>query len=156
MTEPAPLDLIHLADQEGNRCIVRVTGRSEPGVLAGQDVLQADVLVSASFVDARLKLYLFPRDLDGWEQELSGLGPGRTADLGGDRGLSLGVHVHHDGWLSIHVSDPDRLTVAMGTRPQEDWIAEHRRRLDRVRLAWPPTVTETAPGVHGRSPRRKP
>ncbi|THA44557.1 hypothetical protein E6R62_36640 [Streptomyces sp. A1136] len=45
------MDLIHLADPDGNRCIVRVTGRSQPGVLTGHDILQADVLVSASFVD---------------------------------------------------------------------------------------------------------
>jgi hypothetical protein len=55
MTEPAPVDLIHLADAEGNRCIVRVTGGFQPGVLTGHDILRADVLASASFVDARLR-----------------------------------------------------------------------------------------------------
>lgn len=155
MTEPAPIDLIHLADPDEDRCIVRVTGRFQPGVLTGHDILHADVLASASFVDARLDLYLSPHDLDSWEQDLSDLGPGRTASLGGDRGLSLDLHVHEDGRLSIQISDPDRLTTLLGTRPQGDWIAEHRERLEQVRQTWPREVVETAPGTYGWSPDRK-
>lgn len=30
MGEPEPVDLIHLADNDGDRCIVRITGRSQP------------------------------------------------------------------------------------------------------------------------------
>ncbi|MFE1877794.1 DUF5959 family protein [Streptomyces sp. NPDC059496] len=48
MTEAAPVNLIDLGDADGNRCVVRVTGRYQPGVLTGHDILQADVLVSAS------------------------------------------------------------------------------------------------------------
>ncbi|KUN09381.1 hypothetical protein AQI95_06110 [Streptomyces yokosukanensis] len=154
MTEPTPKDLIHLADQDGNRCIVRVTGRSRPGVLTGHDILRADVLASASFVDARLDLSIFPHDLDSWEQELSNLVPGRTAGIGGDRGPNLDIHMHEDGRLSILVNDPDRLTAALGIRPQEEWIAEHRGRLEQVRLAWPSEVVETAPGAYEWSPSR--
>lgn len=128
------MDLVHLADQDGNRCVVRVTGRFRPGVLTGHDTLRADVLVSASFVDARLDLHLFRHDLDSWEQELSHLGPGRKAGIGGDRGPGLDIHMHEDGRLSSQVSDPDRLTTVLGIRPQEDWIAEHLRRLEQVRL----------------------
>lgn len=155
MTGPAPVDLIHLADPAGNRCIVRVTGRSQPGVLTGHDILRADIFASASFVDARLDLYLFQHDLDSWEEALSHLGPDRTAGIGGDRGLSLDIHVHEDGWLSIQVSDPDRLTALLGTRPAGDWIADHRRRLEQVRLTWPREVIETAPGAYEWSPNRK-
>lgn len=155
MTEPTPIDLIHLADPDGSRCIVRVTGRLRPGVLTGPDILRADVLACASFVDARLELYLFQHDVDSWEQELSNLGPGQTVSIGGDRGLSLGIHLHEDSRLSIQVSDPDRLTTVLGIRPQGDWIAEHRGRLEQVRLAWPPEVIETAPGAYEWSPKRK-
>ncbi|MFI9820019.1 DUF5959 family protein [Streptomyces sp. NPDC052013] len=155
MTEPAPIDLVHLADPEGNRCIVRVTGRSQPGVLTGHDILRSDVLACASFVDARLDFHLLPDDLDSWEQELSNVRPGRTASLGGDRGPSLDLHMHEDGWLSIQISDPDRLTALLGVRPQGDWIAEHRRRLEQVRSTWPLEVVETAPGVYVWSPDRK-
>ncbi|WP_394816149.1 DUF5959 family protein, partial [Clavibacter michiganensis] len=81
------------------------------------------------------------------------MGPGQTVCIGGDRGLSLDIHVHEDGWLSIQVSDPDRLTTALGTRPQEDWIAEHRGRLEQVRLTWPSEVLETAPRAYEWSPQ---
>ncbi|WP_329295634.1 DUF5959 family protein [Streptomyces sp. NBC_01455] len=155
MAEPAPMDLIHLADPDGNRCIVRVTQRFQPAVLTGHDILHAAVLASASFVDARLDLYLFQHDLDSWEQELSSLGPGQTASIGGDRGLSLDIHVHEGGWLSIQVSDQDRLTAVLGTRPQGDWIAEHRGRLEQVRQTWPREVIETAPGTYEWGPNRK-
>ncbi len=155
MTDPAPMDLIHLVDPDGDRCIVRVTGRSQPGVLTGHDILHADVLASASFVHAQLDLYLLPHDLDSWEQQLSNLRPGQTASIGGDRGLSLYIQIHEDGWLSIQVSDPDRLTTVLGMRPQGDWTAEHRGRLEQVRLAWPREVIETAPGAYEWSPNRK-
>ncbi|WP_406141469.1 DUF5959 family protein [Streptomyces anulatus] len=149
------MDLIHLADPDGDRCIVRVTRRFQPGVLTGHDILHADVLASASFVDARLQLYLLPHDLDSWEQQLSNLRPGQTASIGGDRGLSLDIHMYEDGWLAIRVSDPDRLTTVLGTRPRGDWITEHRGRLEQVRLAWPREVIETAPGAYEWSPNRK-
>ncbi|WP_443064271.1 DUF5959 family protein [Streptomyces sp. NBC_00525] len=54
MTAPAPVDLVHLADSDGDRCVVRVTGRFRPGGLTGRDILCAEVLVSTSFVDALL------------------------------------------------------------------------------------------------------
>ncbi|MGI5518434.1 DUF5959 family protein [Streptomyces sp. CA-106131] len=54
MAEPGAVDLIHLEDADGDRCIVRVTGRYKHDVLMTPDVLQAEVLAHASFVDARL------------------------------------------------------------------------------------------------------
>ncbi|MFD9392231.1 DUF5959 family protein [Streptomyces sp. NPDC060000] len=50
------MDLIHLEDADGDHCTVRVTGRFRPGVLSGHDVLRADVLAHAGFVDAGLEL----------------------------------------------------------------------------------------------------
>ena len=41
MTAPAPVDLIHLTDPDGDPCIVRVTGRFQPGALTGHDILRA-------------------------------------------------------------------------------------------------------------------
>ncbi|MFE9388744.1 DUF5959 family protein [Streptomyces sp. NPDC006784] len=155
MAEPAPTDLIHLAAPDGDRCVVRVTGRSRPGVLTGHDTLHADVLATTSFVDARLDLYLLQDDLDSWERELSGAGPGRSLGIGTERGLRIGIHVHSDGWLSVQLEDPERLTAVLGARPEGDWIAEHRRRLEQVRLAWPREVVETAPGTYAWSPDRK-
>ncbi|WP_405899380.1 DUF5959 family protein [Streptomyces sp. NBC_00727] len=59
------------------------------GEPTGHDILRADVPVSTSFVDAWLDLHLFRDDLGFWGQQLSGLVPGRTARIGGDRGLNM-------------------------------------------------------------------
>ncbi|MFJ9691866.1 DUF5959 family protein [Kitasatospora sp. NPDC101183] len=142
------MDLIHLADAEGNRCIVRVTGRFKPGDPMFHDTLHANVLVSASFVDARLDVYLSQHELDAWQQDLAALAPGRNACIGGDRGLTLGLHLHEDGWLSITVDDPDRLVAMLGARPDENWINDHHERVEQVRRTWPGEVVETSPGAY--------
>ncbi|WP_405883069.1 DUF5959 family protein [Streptomyces sp. NBC_01136] len=154
MSEPEPVDLIHLSDTEGNRCIVRVTRRFQPGILTGHDILCADVLASASFVDARLDLYLFQHDLAAWELQLDHLELGGKASIGGDRGLSLGFHLHEDHSVTVAVDDPARLTTMLWIRPAPDWIEEHRRRLAEFRQTWPSEVTETAPMVYMWSPNR--
>ncbi|MET8975160.1 DUF5959 family protein [Streptomyces sp. NPDC004539] len=154
MTSSVPVDLIRLEDAEGNRCVVRVTGRFQPGVLTGHDILRADVLVSASFVDARLEVYLSPHDLDDWQRDLSGIAPGRQARIGGDRGLSLTLYAHDDGWLSVTVHDPDRLTADLGIRPEDDWADRHQQYLRQVRRTWPSEVVSTGTGVYEWSPER--
>ncbi|MEV5081035.1 DUF5959 family protein, partial [Streptomyces sp. NPDC056159] len=80
--------------------------------------------------------------------QVSDLAPGRQASIGGDRGLSLTLHMHEDGWLSVTVEDPDRLTTLLGIRPEENWVHEHQERLQRVRHAWPSEVITTAPGAY--------
>ncbi len=145
MTEPGAVDLIHLEDVDGDCCIVRVIGRYKPGVLTGHDVLRAQVLAHAHFVDARLELYLFQQDLDAWQQELTGLAPGTDASIGGDRGLSLALHMHEDRSLAVTIHDPDRLSAMLWIRPQENWMDEHHDRLEQVRQTWPSEVVETAP-----------
>lgn len=155
VTEPGPVDLIHLEDSDGDRCIVRVTGRFKPGVLTGHDVLRADVLAHASFVDARLQLYLFQQDLDAWQQELTDLAPGTGASIGGDRGLSLVLHMHEDRSLSVTIDDPDRLSAMLWIRPQGNWMGEHHDRLEQVRHTWPSEVVETAPMTYEWRPTRQ-
>lgn len=154
-TEPAPVDLIHLEDTDGSRCIVRVTGRSRPGVLTGNDILRADVLVSADFVDARLNVHLFQDDFGAWQRDLTALAPGRTAGIGGDRGLSLLLHMDEDCSLTVVVHDPDRLTTVIGICPDENWIDEHHERLETVRHTWPSEVVETGSGAYGWGPDRR-
>ncbi|MGW6984224.1 DUF5959 family protein [Streptomyces sp. NPDC054932] len=154
MTEPAPVNLIDVGDADGNRCIVRVTGRYRPGVLTGHDTLQAEVLVSASFVDARLELFMFQQDLDTWQRDLAQLAPGNGATIGGDRGLSLDFFMLGDRTLSLTVQDPDRMTLALGIRPQETWIQDHHQRLDQVRATWPSEVVQTAPMTYEWSSNR--
>ncbi|GAB7183291.1 hypothetical protein ATKI12_3122 [Kitasatospora sp. Ki12] len=155
MTEPGAVDLIRLEDPDGDRCTVRVTGRSEPGMPTGHDILRAEISVHADFVDARLKLHLSQRDLDAWQQELTGLAPGADASIGGDRGPSLTLHLHEDRSLAVTIHDPDRLSALLWIRPQENWTDEHHDRLDRVRRTWPSEVLETAPRIYERRPTRQ-
>ncbi|WP_189937627.1 DUF5959 family protein [Streptomyces aurantiogriseus] len=149
------MDLVHLEDADGNRCIVRVTGRYKPGVLPGHDTLRADVLVSASFVDARLETYVPQRHLDAWQRGLTGLVPGKDTRIGGDRGLKLILHMLEDRSLAVTVHDPDRLTTLLGIRPEENWVEEHHQRLEQVRQTWPSEVVETAPLTYAWSPDRQ-
>ncbi|WP_037604309.1 DUF5959 family protein [Streptacidiphilus rugosus] len=137
MTDAGAIDLIRLEDADGNHCTVRVTGR-QPGLPASHDVLRAEVLAHASFMDARLELHLFQQDLDAWEDELSRIAPGEGALMGGDRGLNLLFHMQEDCSLVLTINDPDRLSAMLWIRPPESWIPEHRHRLEQVRQAWPP------------------
>ncbi|WP_030759931.1 MULTISPECIES: DUF5959 family protein [unclassified Streptomyces] len=154
MSRPIAVDLIDLRDTDGNRCVVRVVGRYQPGVLTGHDTLRAEVLVSADFLDARLELFLFQDDLDAWQRDLTRLAQGGDAGLGGDRGLSLGFHMHDDRSVWLTVNDPDRLSAMLAIRPHETWIEEHHERLGRVREAFPGEVVETAPMTYAWSPTR--
>ncbi|WP_327071355.1 DUF5959 family protein [Kitasatospora sp. NBC_01302] len=137
MAEPNLLDLIHLenTDADGARDTVRVQLR--PDLPTIHNYLRADVLVSASFVDARLDLYLSPDDLTAWQHELSALAPGATALIGGDRGLNLTIHLNDDEATTIEINDPDRLYTILWIRPHDDWINDHRARIERARRAWP-------------------
>ncbi|MGW7405066.1 DUF5959 family protein [Streptomyces sp. NPDC054833] len=155
MTEPGEVDLVHLEDADGNRCVVRVTGRSRPGVLPGHDTLRADVLVSASFVDARLDVYIFQRDLDAWQRDLTGLAPGKDVRIGRDRGLELVLRMLEDRSLAVTVHDPERLTTMLRIRPGEDWVDEHHLRLEQVRQTWPSEVVETGPMTYEWSAGRR-
>ncbi|MER5616371.1 DUF5959 family protein [Streptomyces sp. NPDC002215] len=154
MGKPEPVDLIHLGDAAGGRCVVRVTGRHQPGVLPGHDTLRADVLVSTDFLDARLDLFLSQRDLSTWAQQLEGLARGGTAEIGGDRGLQLGLRVNEDRSLSVTIHDPDRLSALFAIQPHDDWVQDHRTRLERVRQVWPSEVVEAVPMVYEWSPVR--
>ncbi|MEU2131357.1 DUF5959 family protein [Streptomyces sp. NPDC018352] len=152
--KPEPVDLIHLADAAGGRCVVRVTGRHQPGVLPGHDTLRADVLVSTDFLDAWLGLFLSQRDLSAWAQQLEGLAPGGMAEIGGDRGLQLGLRVNEDRSVSVTIHDPDRLSALFAIQPHDDWVQDHRTRLECVRQVWPSEVVEAVPMVYEWSPVR--
>lgn len=136
MTHPAsvPVDLVHLAD-DGGHFVVRIAG--EPSPLTEHGSLRAEVLASASFVEARLDLFfLFPRYLDLWEEALCDLGPGRSAGIDSGRGLGFELHQHDNGWVSVSLHDPDRITLGLGFQPEGDWVQDHLDRLEQVRRFW--------------------
>ncbi|MEU7059635.1 DUF5959 family protein [Streptomyces sp. NPDC046197] len=77
-----------------------------------------------------------PQGFEEWEEALRRLGAGEDASWPhGGQGLGLYFHLHEDGWLSISVHDPDRLTVMLGLEPTSEWIDEHEAKLQRLRDA---------------------
>lgn len=155
MGEPEPVDLIHLEDTDGNRCVVRVTGRDLPGILTGHDNLRAEVLVSTAVLDAHLETCLLQADLSSWEEGLRTLAPGGTTGIGGDRALELDLRLDEDQSLSVTLYDPDQLSTSFRIRPPHDWIHDHQERLGRLRQVWPSEVVQTSPGVYEWKRKRK-
>lgn len=142
------MDVIHLGDAEGNRCIVRILGRLHPGVPTGHDVLRAEVLASADFDDVRLDTFLTWNQLDTWRHQLSRLVPGKNAGIASDRGLNLGLYLCEDRSLSVSLDDPDRFGADFRIRPHDSWMDDHIRRFEQTQHTWPSEVAETAPGVY--------
>ncbi|MEY9846926.1 hypothetical protein ABH940_004013 [Streptacidiphilus sp. BW17] len=136
MTHPAgsaPVDLVHLADADGH-FIVRIAG--EPSPLTRHDSVRAEALASASFVDARLDLWLFLGQLDEWEAGLCELVPGRAAQIDTGRGLGFTLHLHDNGWATVSLLDPERITLGLGFRVEDGWVEDHLDRLEQVRRFW--------------------
>lgn len=148
MGEPEPVDLIHLKDADGNRCVVRVTARDLPGILTGHDNLLAEILVSTAVLDAHLETCLLQADLSSWEQGLRTLAPGGNAGIGGDRALELDLRLDEGQSLSVTLHDPDQLSTSFLIRPPHGWIRDHQDRLERLRQVWPSEVAQTSPGVY--------
>ncbi|MFL6112803.1 MAG: DUF5959 family protein [Catenulispora sp.] len=149
------MDLIDLADEAGGRCTVRVTGRFEPGVLSGHDVLRARVIVSSNGIQDELALFLLPQDLDEWQDALDeGLGVGSTVVIAGDRGPGIGLRVQRNRRVAVRVHETDRLDVVMKFPIEAGWVDDLRQRLEGVRRAWPREVVQTTPGTYEWSPDR--
>ncbi|MGK5632184.1 DUF5959 family protein [Streptomyces sp. URMC 123] len=70
------VDLINLSDGD-NGFRVRVLGRRSPGVPHLHDQLDAEALITSSFVSGRLAMSLFPPDLEDWSRALDLLDAGQ-------------------------------------------------------------------------------
>ncbi|MFI1000024.1 DUF5959 family protein [Streptomyces galbus] len=158
MTGQEAVDLIRLADDEGNSVVVRVTGRDMPGVLTRHDTLTADVLVTTGFVSGHLELWLLPGDLAEWEAALESLAAGQDITWLGDRAPEIRVRLAGErGCPEVVVEDvPGSMaTVTVPVALEEGWTDEQRRRLDEVRRRWAREVVEPAFGVFEWSSHRK-
>lgn len=132
MDDWVPVDLIHLSDGRDVSLVLRAVERHE----ARRARIPAECLITTDFVNARLKTDIRLDDLEEWEEALRRLSAGEDAGWPqGGRGLRLYFHPGEDGWLSISVHDPDRLTVALGLEPTPEWIDEHEANLRRLRDA---------------------
>ncbi|MGW3265981.1 DUF5959 family protein [Streptomyces sp. NPDC001056] len=141
MGDGPPRELIHLADDEGNSVRVDVLGRS-PRWAAGLD---AEIVVRTPFVSGRLDLGLYRSRLERWDEALDRLDAGQDAawmEMG--RGPSLSVRLDGErGCPEVVVEDGSgsMVTVRVPVVPPDDWIADHRRRLRRVREHWVPLLS---------------
>ncbi|MCF4139034.1 DUF5959 family protein [Streptomyces sp. Tue 6430] len=158
MTGQEAVDLIRLADDEGNSVVVRVTGRYMPGVLTGHDTLTANVLVTTGFVSGQLEVRLSPSDLVAWETALDSLAAGRDISWMGGRAPEIRIELEGGrGCPDVIVDDvPGSMaTVTVPVALEEGWVDDQRRRSDEVRRRWPREVVEPSSGVYEWSPSRK-
>jgi hypothetical protein len=158
MTGQGTVDLIRLADDEGNSVTVRVTGRYTPGVLTGHDTLMASVLVTTGFVSGQLELWISPRDLVEWETALDSLATGQDIRWMGNRAPEIRIRLKGERGCPDVIVDDEPVSMATVTVPValgEGWIDDQRRRLDAVRRHWPREVVEPSFGVYQWSPNRK-
>ncbi|WP_041540414.1 DUF5959 family protein [Catenulispora acidiphila] len=157
MGDPAgSIDLIDLAGTAGERCVVRVTGRFEPGVLTGHDILRATLIVSSDKVRDATTLFLLPSDLAEWQSALDGgLGAGSTAVIAGDRGPGIELRVQRNRRVAVRVHETDRFDIVMKVPIRPEWVSDLRQRLARVHQTWPREVLTSSPDVYEWSPDRQ-
>ncbi|WP_406092542.1 DUF5959 family protein [Streptomyces sp. NBC_01013] len=142
MGDIAARELISLADDEGNSVTVNVLGL-DPGWSAG---LEAEIVVRTPFVSGRTYLVLSTSKLGGWAAALDRLEAGEDVIwMEWDRGPSVSVQLSGERDCPEVVVEDESLsmvTVRVPLVPPDDWIADHRRRLHRVRDHWVPLLSE--------------
>ncbi|MFF4651464.1 DUF5959 family protein [Streptomyces sp. NPDC001380] len=146
------MELISLSDGD-NSFRVRVLGRRSPGVLHLHDQLDAEVIVTSSFVGGRLAMSLFPSDLEKWSRALDLLAAGQDICWRDD---------HHSPEIKIQPYSEEHETVAVRVEDlgsscvsvflpmslEEGWIDQQRKLLGQVLQEWPSEVLESSPGAY--------
>ncbi|MFF4323275.1 DUF5959 family protein [Streptomyces sp. NPDC001568] len=144
------MDLISLSDGD-NSFRVRVLGRNSPGLLHLHDQLDAEVLVTSSFVAGRLAMPLIPSDLEDWSRALDELAAGQDVCWSEDHSPRIRIQPHNEerGAVAVHVEDlaMSYVSVFLPMGLEDGWIDEQRRLLELVRTQWPSEVLESSPGV---------
>jgi hypothetical protein len=151
MDEGSAGDLICLADEESS-LVVRVLGRTMPGVLTLHDFLDAEIVITSGFAQGRLEVCLAPDDLDGWSEVLGEVAAGRDA-VWMDDGRNPEIRLEssdQDGIVVVAVEDvaASGTSVRVPVRLADGWAADHYERLRRVRADWPQEVVQTSPGAY--------
>ncbi|MFB6557854.1 DUF5959 family protein [Streptomyces sp. NPDC056400] len=146
------MDLISLSDGD-NSFRVRVLGRSSAGLLHLHDRLDAEVLVTSSFVTGRLAMTLIPSDLEDWSRALDELAGGRDVcwrDDDHSPEIRIQPRNEEHGCVAVRVEDLgiSCASVLLPMGLQDGWIDEQRRLLELVRKQWPSEVLESSPGVY--------
>lgn len=131
------VDLINLTDGE-NSFRVRVLGRRIQGVLHLHDQLDAEVLITTSFVSGRLDMPLFPSDLEDWSRALDVLAAGRDAcwkdnDHIPEIRIQPYNQEHETPTVSVEDLGSSCVSVFIPICLADGWIDEQRRLLELVR-----------------------
>ncbi|MET9418195.1 DUF5959 family protein [Streptomyces klenkii] len=141
MGDIAPRELISLANDEGNSVTANVLGR-DPGWSAG---LNAEIVVRTPFVSGRINLVLSASKLEGWADALNRLDSGEgIAWMEQDRGPSISIQLTGErDCPEVVVEDESgsMVTVRVPLVLPDDWIADHRQRLQQVTDHWIPMLS---------------
>ncbi|MFD5110541.1 DUF5959 family protein [Streptomyces cinereoruber] len=146
------MELISLADGD-NSFRVSVLGRRSPGVLHLHDLLDAEVLVTSSFVSGRLAMALSPSDLESWARALDRLAAGHDICWkDDDHSPEIRIQPYNEEHETVAVRVEDLgsscVSVFVPLCLEEGWIDEQRRLLGQVRQEWPSEVLQSSWGVY--------
>ncbi|MFD0355695.1 DUF5959 family protein [Streptomyces sp. NPDC127110] len=147
MDEGEGVDLICLIDPDSS-VRVRILGRNRPGDTPYNDYLDAELVITSTFVSGRLGLCLSPEVMDDWSTALNGL-----SDRQGIRWRAMGeteIRIDIDRRFSVPrpivtVDDGGEsgVSVRVVLDPGDGWVDEQREQLGRVRQMWPNEVVTT-------------
>lgn len=143
MADFEPMDLVVLADDEGNSVRVHVLG-PEPSWPQG---LAAEIVVETPFVTGRTDLVLSGHKLRAWAEALDKLDAGESAAwMELSRGPSIAVRLTGDRDCPEVVVDDEScsmVTVRVPVVLPEDWIEDHRVRLRTLLGSWSGPTSRT-------------
>jgi hypothetical protein len=126
------VDLVHLADPEGNAVHVTVLGPHPHW----PEALAAQIVVATPFVQGMLDLAVWPRDLAAWSAALDRLAAGDDISwMQMSRGPTLSIRLHGErDCPEITVEDEylSMVTVRVPVDLEDGWIEDHRVRLAAV------------------------
>lgn len=146
------MELISLSDGD-NSFRVRVLGRRSPGVLQLHDQLDAEVMVTSSFVGGRLAMSLSPSDLAKWSRALDLLAAGQDIcwrDDDHSPEIKIQPYNEEHETVAVRVEDPGSscVSVFLPMSLEEGWIDEQRKLLGQVLQEWPSEVLQSSPGAY--------
>ncbi|MFF4230586.1 DUF5959 family protein [Streptomyces sp. NPDC001820] len=140
MASEGPIDLISL-EGEGNRVIVRITGRQSAQDPPRADALVGEIIVDTAFVRGSIATSIFPEDLTEWQEALDTLDGGQDVSWRENkRAAEMFIELDPDGERA-HVTVADRsmslTTVTVAVAVADAWFDDAYHRLDQVLRAWP-------------------
>ncbi|NUW02592.1 DUF5959 family protein [Streptomyces sp. CAI 127] len=146
------MELISLSDGD-NSFRVRVLGRRSPGVLHLHDQLEAEVIVTSSFISGRLAMSLLPSDLEEWSRALDLLAAGqdicwRDDDHSPEIKIQPYNEEHETAAVRVEDLGSSDVSVFLPLNLEEDWIDKQRKLLGQVLKEWPSEVLESSPGAY--------